>query len=244
MRDELRRTLRGATYRGDGSEIVRALGGVDPRPFLQLAGDGVLAAVAQSVDGATRLARSFVEALCERGWEGDDELAAQLGSALGDIDPPDLAGLTTSLDELSGLLDDGQGEGGAINLRDGAVWPMPAIEYSREIGETIDVDNPDEWLWVHSGGSRSAYRDMEAFIGTVTDPAAAERLWIAIDGPGAFGRFRRVLDRDDELHTRWHDFSEERRLGRARAWLAHAGYRTVPAVGHATPDPSDSVAGE
>lgn len=237
MRDELRTTLRSAAYIGDGSEIVRALDRVDPRPFLQLAGDGVLAAVTQSVDGATRLARSFVEALSERGWEGDEELAVQLGAALDGVDPPGLAELTTSLDELSGLLDDGQGEGGAINLRDGTVWPMRAIDYSREIDETIDVDDPDEWLWVASGGSRSAYRDMEAFIGTVTDLAAAERLQIAIDGPGAFGRFRRELDRDDELQTRWHDFSEERRLGRARAALAHAGYRTAPIVGHGMPDP-------
>ena len=37
MRDELRRTLRGATVRRDGAELVRALDGVDVDDYLQLA---------------------------------------------------------------------------------------------------------------------------------------------------------------------------------------------------------------
>jgi hypothetical protein len=34
MRDELRRTLRGATHRGDGAEVVEALRDVDVRDYL------------------------------------------------------------------------------------------------------------------------------------------------------------------------------------------------------------------
>jgi hypothetical protein len=121
---------------------------------------------------------------------------------------------------------------------------MSVIEYRDETGEPLDLDDPTSWLDVDTGGSRPAYRDMEAFIGTVTDTNTAERLWIAIDGTGAFGRFRRVLDRDEELLTRWHGFSEERRLGRARAWLARAGYRTIHQPAQPRPDQADGFDAE
>lgn len=241
MRDELRGVLRAAVYRGDGVEIVRALDATDVSPYLQLAGDGILVAVVQSVTGAPQLAHAFLTALRERDWDGDEELAAQLDAGLGNAEPADLIDLPVPLDELSELLEDGQGEGGAIDLRDGSVWPMSVIDHRDEIGEPLDIADSDAWLDVDTGGSRPAYRDMEAFIDTVTDPNTSERLWIAIDGTGAFGRFRRVLDRDDELHTRWYGFSEERRLGRARAWLTRAGYRTIRQTDAARPEHTDGL---
>jgi hypothetical protein len=63
------------------------------------------------------------------------------------------------------------------------------------------------------------------FIATRSSSDLSVRLEIAVDGRGAFGRFRRVLD--DWPHDRddWIQFSEERRQGRARAWLASQGYQ-------------------
>jgi hypothetical protein len=52
-----------------------------------------------------------------------------------------------------------------------------------------------------------------------------QRLRDAINGRGAFARFRRELDRaGEDLHDQWLAFREERMLGRARAWLAVEGY--------------------
>jgi len=42
--------------------------------------------------------------------------------------------------------------------------------------------------------SREGYEDMEAFIETVANPRLQERLWAAIRGRGAFGRFKDVLE--------------------------------------------------
>jgi hypothetical protein len=67
---------------------------------------------------------------------------------------------------------------------------------------------------------------MGDFIATLEDPAIADRLSIAIDGKGAFRRFRDLLNRWPEVATRWYAFSDDRQIGRARAWLADAGYRT------------------
>ena len=59
--------------------LLRGVGADDES--LQLAGDGVIAAVMQRVDGAAGLAREFVVALRRRGWDGDDELGQRSKNA-------------------------------------------------------------------------------------------------------------------------------------------------------------------
>ena len=69
--EEQRSALRAAVYLGDGRAVVELLRGVgaDDRS-LQLAGDGLIAAVMQRVDGAAELAREFVVGLRQRGGRG------------------------------------------------------------------------------------------------------------------------------------------------------------------------------
>ena len=69
---------------------------------------------------------------------------------------------------------------------------------------------------------------MEMFIAAVEDQDKADRLSIAIVGRGAFRRFKDVLTRWPDLLDRWYAFTEDRQRGRARAWLAAAGYTTSP----------------
>jgi hypothetical protein len=66
---------------------------------------------------------------------------------------------------------------------------------------------------------------MQDFIASVDDPGIADRLRIAVDGHGAFRRFRDVLQRWEAVEDTWYRFSDERRRARARAWLASTGYR-------------------
>lgn len=77
-------------------------------------------------------------------------------------------------------------------------------------------------------GFRSAYADMEDFINALEDPDRADRLAIAIQGRGAFRRFKDVLSRWPELLEDWYAFNDESYRGRARAWLADEGYTAVP----------------
>nr|WP_255426740.1 UPF0158 family protein [Pseudonocardia sp. C8] len=83
-------------------------------------------------------------------------------------------------------------------------------------------------MYVDCEGSRQGYRDMEAFIDSRTDPERAERLSIAIQGRGAFRRFKDVLSRSPGEVEEWHSFSDERQRGRTRAWLADEGYCVAP----------------
>jgi hypothetical protein len=76
---------------------------------------------------------------------------------------------------------------------------------------------------------------MEDFIETVPDSDRAGRLSSAISGRGAFRRFKDVLALWPAELDRWFVFSDERRSGRARAWLAAAGYAPRRLVARQSP---------
>jgi hypothetical protein len=87
----------------------------------------------------------------------------------------------------------------------------------------------DEGRWLFfSPESGEGYRDMLDFTDQVASEALRQRLLDALDGRGAFRRFRDVLhDAPDAVLTHWQIFSQERALGRARSWLALHGYRPL-----------------
>lgn len=224
--DDRRAALRSAIFDGDGQRVVVALSKGPWGELLQLAGDGLLLALVQGVEGGPDLARRCAEQLRGRAWAGDDDLADQLEAALGLHPAPMLRPLPIDLEELAGILEgDPVHGGGRIGLRTGEVWPQAAIDYTREVGgEDPDEEDPDRWLAVWCEGSRDAYGDMEDFIEGISDRDRADRLSIAISGRGAFRRFKDVLARWPCELDRWYAFSDERQRGRGRTWLAAAGY--------------------
>jgi hypothetical protein len=118
--------------------------------------------------------------------------------------------------------------GGRINLQDGEV--VPAGLFDDDMPEDLadeDFDDVDRWLGIDPTGSRAGWNDMGDFIGTVSNPGRADRLAIAIEGRGAFRRFKDVIARWPDEQDRWYGFSDDRRLGRAREWLADEGLRAT-----------------
>ena len=139
-------------------------------------------------------------------------------------------GLAVDLDmlsaELEGDLD--LSTGGYIDLRTGEVWNDGAVD-PMLVGEdvAIDVDEePDRWLRFERIGSRDGWRDMAAFVEQQRDEALRERLERAIEGKGAFRRFRDLVH-DEDLADQWYAFSTDRQLGRAREFLADNGIRVI-----------------
>lgn len=220
------KALRSAVYNGDGS-VVGVVCGRLTGDVLQLAGDGLLDAVTQDVEGAVELAAQCAAALRERCWDGDEDLADQLQAALGQGPAPLLRSLPVDLEELASLLEgDPLCGGGRIDLRSGQCWPQ-SMECDEDDG---DEDDEDRWLHVAHEGSREGYRDMELFIATMEDPAITDRLEIAITGTGAFRRFKDLLSRWPQELQRYYQLSNERQRGRARAWLAAEGFRPAGAA--------------
>ncbi len=222
---EGRRRLGGAVYRGDGREIVQLLTPEVTTELPQIAGQAALVALAQETPGADERARQIVTHLAERDWDGDDELRAELRCALGqDLDSPPPA-VPVDLAHLVDLLQGGEHHsGGRLNVRTGEA--LPDLVYA-EMADQFDEEDAveDEWLYVDALGSQEAYRDMERFIADVAPPLISGSLTEAITGKGAFSRFRDRIAGWPDLAYAWRLYSEERWLGRARLWLAEAGYR-------------------
>jgi hypothetical protein len=214
--------LRGAVYRGDS--VVELVRGRLTDDVLQLAGDGLLHAVAQGIPGSHELAAQCAAALRDRLWWGDEELADQLGAAVGQGATPLLRTLPIDLQELAAILEgDPFYDEARIDLKTGQLW-LHGPGYDID-DDADDEDDEDRWLYVENQGSHDGYRDMERFIATIKDPEIADRLEIAITGKGAFRRFKDVLARWPDELARYFLLCEERQRGRARAWLAGKGYR-------------------
>jgi hypothetical protein len=231
--EEPYRRLRGAVYTGDAELIVDLLraGGLDDS--LQLAGQGLSIALAQDREEARPLADSCAAALLERGWAGDEELVKELEYAVAGVSRIDLRPLPVDLEQLAEALEgDPEHSGGRLDLRTGNVWPGETWDLSgadEDQDEEDEGDDDDErWLHIWSEGARDGYADMVDFAESVEDSGLVRLLAFALDGRGAFRRFKDVLQDWPEELERYYRFSDERRRGRARLWLAEQGYRPVP----------------
>lgn len=231
MSDRTDRELRGAVYRADADALVDLLTEQAwPGEFLQMVGEAVLVLVHAHRTNVEPLVRRSVDELRERDWSGDAELADQIEAALGWAPTPLLRPLPVDLEELAGVLEgDPLNGGGRIDLQTGDVWPQDALDYG-DIGDDEEAEDEEDerWLWVEAEGSDAGYRDMERFIDLVEDDRLRERLTRAIQGRGAFRRFKDTLSEDPTLVRRWIAFSDEGQRGRARAWLAAEGYAAMP----------------
>src|SRR5215216_3172459 len=82
-------------------------------------------------------------------------------------------------------------------------------EAGRQLAE-IDEAQPGRYLQVPRADSREGYDDMQDFIATVSDGHLQELLGVAIEGRGAFRRFKDVLARHPAEQERWFDFQAAR----------------------------------
>jgi hypothetical protein len=220
--------LRGATYRRDVAAILAAVDGRELDDLLQHVGTAVQVAFSADPDRVDAMATALLGRLDERGWVGDDVLAEDLLGLLRD-DPPQGRQLPVDLaqvaDELSG---DRSDPSGCLDLHTGEVVPGMLFDPMYGDDEVIDVDeDPDRWLRLDPLGSREGWRDMKDFSAAQTSTEVRERLEFAIGGKGAFRRFKDAVYELD-LVAQWRRFSEDREIGRARAYLAGEGIRVLP----------------
>ena len=91
--------------------------------------------------------------------------------------------------------------------------------------EELETEFYERYLPISQSGSNASYQDMAHFIETITDGQLSELLKVAIQGRGAFGRFKDVLRRpmyENEL-SRWYKFSGESESNRVIEWLKQNG---------------------
>jgi hypothetical protein len=92
--------------------------------------------------------------------------------------------------------------------------------------------------------SREQYRWMERFIPMVDEPELRDRLAQAIDGKGAFRRFKDVLMSFGPDRERWFAFRSERLRVFMEAWLSAHALKAVPRPSwpaETTPKPKEAA---
>ena len=105
---------------------------------------------------------------------------------------------------------------------DGEVGPeLPEAE-ERAMAQQVDA-YLERFLMVPQADSREAYRDMELFAETVTDAHLRDLLAVALNGRGAFRRFKDVLLDYPAERERWFAFSAGRWRQRIDDWLRDEG---------------------
>lgn len=100
------------------------------------------------------------------------------------------------------------------------------VELEDPVLEMIE-DNPERFAYIDPLPSFESYKHMEAFISTVEDPHLKEMLAVAIDGRGAFRRFKDVLYRYPEEEYRWLQFKEQKMTEVAMEFLDSIGVEPV-----------------
>jgi hypothetical protein len=89
------------------------------------------------------------------------------------------------------------------------------------------IMNDSRYLRIDPVSSREQYRWMERFIATVEEEELRRRLNVAIDGKGAFRRFKDALMSHPVDRERWFAFRSERLRACMEAWLTAHGIKAV-----------------
>jgi hypothetical protein len=106
-----------------------------------------------------------------------------------------------------------------LDLRSGEVVTVAqgAIDYAEQRAKV--QTGGDAYLRVEPAASREQYKWMERFVAGVTDEALRERLVIAIDGKGAFRRFKDVLLNYPTERERWFSYRSDLLHWHMQKWL-------------------------
>jgi predicted nucleotidyltransferase len=148
-----------------------------------------------------------------------------------DVDAIDLDDLCTALEDHS---------------YETSWWLDPRTGEVRFHNPDVDGDSADDLddaglVFIEPEDSSVGYRDMADFVDAVPDPRAGDLLARAIEGRGAFRRFKDTLFEFPELRRQWFAFHDARLRRRAIDWLvdqAVISEATASAARSDWPEPS------
>lgn len=105
-------------------------------------------------------------------------------------------------------------------------WEQDLLPLAREI-----LQGSDRYAAIPTAPSYEEYDLMVEFAGSVSDPGLRNLLSVALDGRGAFGRFKRVLQDHPKEREHWFRMRDEFSTERVREWLRELDIEPLDAAG-------------
>ena len=130
--------------------------------------------------------------------------------------------LKIDLDELcSAMADSSYEHEYYLDLETGEILFISDYMDDEETGKLKDQveEDSDRYERIPEAESHEGYEDMVEFIATVKDEHLVELLEVAINGKGAFRRFKDVLLNYPEERESWFQFKDNRMEEKALEWL-------------------------
>jgi hypothetical protein len=98
-------------------------------------------------------------------------------------------------------------------------WMMDEVDLALE----ILLDAGRRYVRIPERDSESAFKSMCAFTETVEIPELKQKLTDALEGKGAFRRFKDILRDHQKERKRWHGFDAREMKKSIRRWLCSLG---------------------
>jgi hypothetical protein len=92
----------------------------------------------------------------------------------------------------------------------------------------ILLDESGRYIRIPERKNRIAYQSMNAFIDTIEDPLLKEELSAALNGKGAFRKFKDALVSFPKARKRWHGYNAKAMKKESLQWLQSLGIEAVP----------------
>ncbi len=96
-----------------------------------------------------------------------------------------------------------------------------------KLAQDILFKNPDRYICIPERPSYEGYNLMVEFAEKVEDELLREKLSIALDGKGAFRRFKNVIADYPDYREKWFKFRDERINKKVVEWLNSIGIEPV-----------------
>ena len=98
-------------------------------------------------------------------------------------------------------------------------WQKEDIKLAKD----ILFKNPDRYICIPERPSYEGYNLMVEFAEKVEEELLREKLYIALDGKGAFRRFKNVIADYPDYREKWFKFRDERLNKKVIEWLSSIG---------------------
>jgi len=102
-------------------------------------------------------------------------------------------------------------------------WMLDEVDLMLE----VLLNREERYIRIPERGKTAAYQSMTNFLETVEDPVLIEELSRALNGKGAFRKFKDVLIHYPKERKRWHGHNAKAMKREIREWLHSIGVKPI-----------------